>query len=135
MNRAEMKAEAVKRMRLIGIFPQTVKQFEKEDLVSESVAPCGACYWLNDEQMKRVQQFEEKNNALVYHVIHGRTNFGELENYLYVSHYPEEWGADRDLLKHGETIAYVDNLTYPDCSEFGTIGIQTTVAAGLRRRF
>lgn len=133
ISREEKKTEAIARMRAWGIYPPIVKQFEKEDLVSESAPPLGACYWLNEEQLARVREFEEKNNALVYHVIHSFTNIGEMESYLFVSDYPEEWDIDRSDIKDGQQLAYVYNHDMPGCSEFGSIGVAITGAAGLRR--
>lgn len=123
VTREAKKAEAIARMKLWGIFPGIRKQFEKEDLVSESAPPLGACYWLEGEQLARVREFEEKNNALVYHVIHSFTSLGEMESYLYVSDYPEEWERDRADIEDGQQLAYVYNRDMPDCSEFGCIGV------------
>ena len=133
VTREAKKAEAIARMKLWGIFPGIRKQFEKEDLVSESAPPLGACYWLEGEQLARVREFEEKNNALVYHVIHSFTSLGEMESYLYVSDYPEEWEQDRADIKAGQQLVYVFNRDMPDCSESGSIGVALTPAAGLRR--
>ncbi len=127
------KAEAIARMKKIGIFPTTIKQFEKEDLVSQSLPPVGACFWIEGEQLKRVREFEKKHNALVYFVIHSYTNIGEMESYLYVSDYEEEWEMDRRDLESSQTCAYVYNHDMPECSEFGSIGFALTPAAGLRR--
>ena len=68
--------------------------------------------------------FEEEYNAVVYHVIHSHTNFGELLSLLYVSEHEEEWEYDREDLEEGIAVAYVENLTYWDCSEMGSIGIE-----------
>lgn len=59
----EKKAEAINRMKSWGIFPDVIKQFEKDNLVSESAPPVGACFWLNEDQKKRVSEFE-KNTML-----------------------------------------------------------------------
>lgn len=133
ITRENKKKEAITRMKSWGIFPETINQFRKDNLVSESLPPFGACFWLNDAAKERVKKFEDEHNALVYHVIHSYTNFGELENYLYVSDYEEEWEYDFDDLKNGQQLCYVQNLTDPLCSEFGTIGIKSTPAAGLER--
>lgn len=133
ISREEKKIEAIERMKAWGIFAPIVKQFEKEDLISESAPPLGACFWLNEEQLARVREFEEKNNSLVYHVIHSYTNIGEMESYLFVSDYPEEWEMDRQDIGEGSQLVYVVNKDAPDCSEFGSIGIALTAAAGLRR--
>lgn len=58
---------------------------------------------------------------------------GEMESYLYVSDYPEEWEMDRADISYGQQCVYVYNADYPDFSEFGSIGIELTPAAGLRR--
>lgn len=85
------KAEAVERMKLWGIYPPIIKCFEQEGIVSESAPPLGTCSQLEGEQLERVRKFEEKYNAVVYHVIHSFTNIGELESYLFVSDRPDEW--------------------------------------------
>ena len=133
MTREEMKAEAIARMRQLHLYPETIRQFEKENLISESAPPFGACFWLNEAQRERVRQLEAKYNILVYHVIHSFTTIGEMESYLYVSNHPEEWEDDRAGLKEGETVAYVYNCDDPELSEFGYIGIRLTPAAGLER--
>ena len=69
-NYNEKKKEAIRRMQALNLFDGVIKQFIEDGYVSESAAPWGACYWLNDEQKERVKEFEEKYNALVYHVIH-----------------------------------------------------------------
>ena len=43
-SREEKKVEAIERMRLLKIFPQTISQFEKSDLVSVSEPPFGAFF-------------------------------------------------------------------------------------------
>lgn len=129
----DKKKEAIKRMKEWGIFPQTIKQFENEGLISESAPPFGACFWIEDEQLDRVREFEKEHDALVYHVIHSYTNIGEMEAYLYVSNYIDEWKYDHEDIKEGQQLCYVYNHDAPDCSEFGTIGIKLTPAAGLVR--
>lgn len=133
ISREEKKVEALARMKKWGIYPPIVKQFKNDNTISESAPPLGACFWIKGEQLARVREFEKKHNALVYHVIHSFTNIGEMESYLYVSDYPEEWGRDREDIKEGQQICYVFNHDMPDCSEFGSIGIARTPAAGLRR--
>ncbi|MEG1563821.1 MAG: hypothetical protein RR365_08855 [Bacteroides sp.] len=133
ISREEKKVEALARMKLWGIYPPIVEQFKDEDLVSESVPPIGACFWIEGEQLARVREFEKKNNALVYHVVRSFTTIGEMESYLFVSNYPEEWEMDRADINDGQQLAYVYNHDMPDCSEFGSIGITLTAAAGLKR--
>lgn len=128
------KAEAVQRMKLLGIFPETIRQFEKDGFVSISMPPIGAFFWAQDEDLARIKAFEEEHDALVYMVV--RTYYeelGKLDSYLFVSDYAEEWGNDRQGLKDGEAFVYVYNHDCEWCSEFGSIGIKRTIAAGLVR--
>lgn len=129
--RERQKAEAIERMKKLSIMEQPIKEFEEEGKLNLS-GNGGILYLLNDEQQKMVEDFEKEHNGLVYHVIHQFTNIGELYNLLYVSEYVEEWKMDMDDLGEGQTLAYVVNVSMPDCSEFGTIGIQPS-AGGLVR--
>ena len=122
-SREKMKAVAIERMKKIGIMEQPIKEFEEEGKLNLSENG-GMLYWLDDGQKAMVEKFEQENEALVYHVIHQFTNIGELFNLLYVSKYTEEWEADMDDIGIGEVLAYVVNKDMPDCSEFGTIGIE-----------
>lgn len=36
----------------------------------------------------------------------------------------EEWTYDRRDIQEGCPLAYVENMTYPDCSEFGSVGVR-----------
>ena len=121
VTREMQKAEAIKRMKMLKVIPEAIKQFEKEDLVNCSEG--GALYWLDDEQKEMVAEFEQEYNGLVYMVIHDRTEFGELYNMLYVSKHKDEWEYDNEDLKDGYAYAYVKNVTCDDFSEIGSIAI------------
>lgn len=127
------KAEAIARMELLGILPDTIRQFEKEDLISRSDPPFGVFYWVEGEDLKHLREFENKNNALVYMVVRSYHEIGKMDSYLFVSDYEEEWKQDREDLQDGQSLAYVNNLDDEWCSEFGSIGIKKSVAAGLLR--
>ena len=131
----EKKIEAVERMKMIGVYIPTIIQFDKENLVSVSEPPLGAFFWANDEDMKLIREFEEKSGALVYMVVRSYVEeFGRLDSYMFVSDFrDEEWEIDRNDLKNGQTLAYVYNAGEPFFSEFGSIGIELTIAGGLRR--
>lgn len=131
----QKKAEAVSRMKMLGIFPETIRQFEQDGKVSISEPPMGAFYWADGWDLDRIRQFEEQHNALVYVVVRAYTTIGKMDAYLFVSDYPEEWEMDREAVKQpGEGVfAYVYNHDAPDCSELGDVGIARTPAAGLFR--
>lgn len=133
ISREEKKTEAIARMKVLGIFPETIRQFKQEDYISISEPPVGAFFWAEGDDLKRIREFEKAYNALVYVVIRSYTNIGLMDSYMYVSDYGEEWEQDREDLKNNESLVYVYNHDAPDCSELGYIGITKTIAAGLRR--
>lgn len=132
-SRDEKMKEAVSRMKMLGIFPETIRQFRKDGKVSISEPPMGAFYWMEGEDLDRVKDFEADWNALVYVAIRSYTRFGKMDCFLFVSDHPEEWDMDREDIKQGQALAYCFNYDMPDCSEIGAIGIVLTPAAGLER--
>lgn len=131
MTREQKKNEAIKRMKNLGLHENAIKEFETEDKLN--LSENGGClYWLNDDEKKRVQDFEKQYNAVVYHVIHNFTEFGEMYSYLYVSDHEEEWEYDNADLKDGYCMVYVYNATNEWCSEFGSIGIEPRIGGLVR---
>lgn len=128
----EKKTEAIRRMKMLGIFPETIKQFEA-GYVSRSEPPFGAYYWVEGEELEALRKFEEEHDCLVYTVVRSYTSIGMMDSYLFVGDDVEEWELDRDDLKDGYAFSYTVNHNAPDGSEFGTIGIKLSVAAGLVR--
>ena len=110
-------------MRMLNLYPNIIKEFDKEGIVNLSENG-GILFWLDSDQQAIVDEFEQKYNALVYHVIRSFTEFGEMYALLYVSKHEEEWEYDRDDLKHGYALAYVKNVDDDFCSEFGSIGVK-----------
>lgn len=126
------KAEAIRRMKMLGIFPETIKQFEA-GYVSRSEPPFGAYYWVEDEELEALRKFEEEHDCLVYTVVRSYTSIGLMDSYLFVGDDIEGWELDRDDLENGYAFTYTVNYDAPDCSEYGTIGIELAAAAGLVR--
>lgn len=127
------KAEAIVRMKMLGIIPDAIRQFEQKGLVNRSEPPFGALFWVEGEDLERLHDFEKEHNVLVYAVIRSYYDIGRMDSYLFVSDYEEEWERDREELQNGSALAYVNNLDYDECSEFGGIGVKRSPAAGLLR--
>lgn len=120
----EQKQEAIARMKKLDIYAPAITEFEKENLVNKSEHG-GILYWLDENEQEMVKEFEEKYGAMVYHIIHNYTNFGELYALLFVSKDKDEWDYDNDDLNHNICLAYVKNLDEDAFSEFGSIGIKS----------
>lgn len=121
----QMKQEALDRMKLLKLHPNVIKEFKEEDKLNYSMGIHGILYWATDEIGEVVQKFGNQTGYLVYHVIHNNTEIGRMLTLLYVSTEMEEWNADKQDLREGCPLAYVENLTYPDCSEFGSVGVKS----------
>lgn len=127
----KQKQEAIERMKMLKIYSQAIKEFEKENVINVSEHG-GILFWLDDEQQEIVKRFEEKYNAVVYHVIHNYTEFGELYSLLYVSQHEQEWDYDKDDIKHDIALCYVVNKDEENFSEFGSIGIKPQFGGVIR---
>lgn len=129
VSREDKKTEALKRMEVLGLFGPCVKAFKDRDEVQLSEQNGGLYEFNSNEHLNAIiKSFETQCNALVYHVIHTYTEFGELYNFLYVSDHSEEWDMDNADLADGYVLAYVENVDDPICSEFGTIAVKVQVA-------
>ena len=119
------KAEAINRMKMLDLYTDYIKAFKDNSEIFMSEMTGGVYeFEANTELVNKVKEFEAEHNALVYHVIHTLTQFGELYNFLYVSDYDEEYDLDNADIKAGYALAYVWNKNDEWCSEFGTIGVK-----------
>ena len=129
----DKKVEAVKRLKMMNLHPNVATDFENKGLINFSEPPLGGLFWADEADLERIHAFEKEHNALVYAGIRSFTNIGNMDSYLFVGDYPEEWEIDRQGIEDGEVLAYVYNCTDPDCSELGYIGIKTLPSGGLAR--
>ena len=123
--------EAVERMKLLELYPTVIKEFINEKVINKS-EHIGILYWLDDDEKKFVEDFENEHNAVVYHIIKTYTTIGCMLSVFYVSDDEAEWESDREDMKIGEQLCYVKNLDNEDCSEYGFICFQKN-CGGLMR--
>lgn len=125
VSREMKKEEAIQRMRALDLYKPCIEAFNKRDEVQLSEMTGGLYEFSDNEALtKKVREFENEHNALIYHVIHTFTQFGELYSFLYVSDHKDEWDYDNEDIKDNYTLAYVWNTSDDWCSEFGTIVVQ-----------
>lgn len=132
--KAKQINEAIERMRMCGLMSRVIGDFKNGRKLYLSEQD-GYLRWLEDGELEKVKRYEMSNGNVVYHVLKTETNgFGAMLTFLYVSKYEEEWEADRNDIKNHMAVAYVENETWPERSEAGTIGF-TLRAGGLSRTF
>lgn len=134
--RNKQKLEAINRLKMLKVINQVIKDFKAHDVVYYSEYQNkifnAVLYTANDFIKKEIKKFEEKHNALVYHCMLARYEFGTCLSMLYVSANEEERGLDRIDINRACAYAYVDNLSDPFCSEIGLIGLKPSMG-GVRR--
>ena len=138
----KMLAEALERMKILGLEGPVTEQLKKSGTVfySERTPLGGILYWVDNEERyaAAVKEFEKNTGCFAYHCTHEYMEYGECLSILYVSEYEDEWEMDRELLKEGNTskgftqYAYVVNFDEPLFSEFGTVTV-SNVSGGLIR--
>ena len=122
----EMVDEAIERMKILDLHSNAIRDFRHGQL---NYSEQGILYWLPDEQEAKVAEFQQEYGGVVYHVIKNNTEFGEMYTYLYVTKNMEEWEMDREDLKCGYPVCYVDSGW---CSEFGTVVVRPVCGGVIR---
>ena len=124
LSKKEMKKEAIKRMKILQLHQNVLDDFMNENKLNKSDSPLGSLYWLDEEEIKIVKDFEKRHNVLVYHVIHTFSNLGETYELLFVTTEKEEWENEKRDLKNGYAFAQVV-IDYDPNSEMGYIGVES----------
>ncbi len=130
----EQKQKAVELMNQIDIFKPYIKGFADNNQVCYYENFGG--FWANQklELQEKLQAIEKKYNCLVYAITHEFAEFGECYSFLLVPEYKDEWNNLIYKTRNNTyyVFAYVWNVTDNNCSEFGTIEIQS-FGGGIRR--
>jgi len=135
--KAEMKAEAIDRLKKIGVSKRIVDEFEKDGTLNYSerlnAAMPAALFWLNGrgDLMERVREIEAHYDCMVYHAILTHLADGEMVDFLIVGKYKRDWPSERKDLNDGIAMSY---CVSPYAEEFGSIGISPAMG-GMMRRF
>ena len=128
-----LKAEALERMKLLGLSPEVIQQFEQTGQVSTCSCTTGKPLTTPDQTQALIPRLEQQHDILIYLNVHTESAFGTLDNLFFVGKYDEEWAWERADLQDDYALVYVHNWTYPQCSEIGTIGFERTGDGGILR--
>lgn len=127
ITREIQKQKAIELMKQLNLYKPYVNSFAKSNTVCFFEHFGGFWAYQEPELMRKIKEFEEKTNCLVYAVTHEFLEFGECYDFLYVSNYEEDFYETVKEIANDKFIvnAYVWNKTVEYCSEFGSIGIQS----------
>lgn len=139
MDRTEMKNEALRRMKELGIMREVIEQFKKDNIVHYSERMNkqfnAVLYWLSNEKeyVDKVKEFENRTGSLVYHCILTHTEYGDILDMLHVSRYKEEWDYEIEKGSRGYRVfSNACNLTDEFMSDRGSIMVRPAMG-GLER--
>ena len=118
MKYTELKNEAIKRMKILQLKDEIIKEFKDTDTLYISNLG-GTLEIADDEQMKFVKEIEQTKNLLVYHLIHRTTQYQDTTYYLFVDNNKKEWKAEKKDLENQFTLA----LCYTKVKNFNEIGM------------
>lgn len=124
--KTERKQQAIKFLKLLGIYDGFIQNFEQDDTVCMYEHYIGYWAFQYPEVMNRVKQFEAKYKCTVYAITHEYTEFGECFDFMFVSNYKQEWKTAVEEYEGDFAVyAYVWNKDDDFCSEFGTIVVRS----------
>lgn len=122
--REKQKAEAVKRLELMGIREDVRRKFEDDGTVmfcnNEQYHP------VDEEMAEEIRKFEREHDATVFLAVRMFTMIADLDALLFVGQYEEEWESQQNDLKDGYAMSYSINRDLPDYSEMGDIFFRVT---------
>ena len=127
------KAEAIKRLKLLGIAQYTIRKFEETGEVSTCSCVTGEPQPTEDFVKTMIHQLEQQYGFLVFLNVRSETYFGTIDNLFFVGKYDEEWKMSLDDLKDGYALVYAQNWSYPENSEMGSIAFYRTDNGGILR--
>ena len=129
----EMKAEAIRRMKLLGLNEECIEAFDKENRIMIAMSPIGIFANPNEKTIEEIKAFEEEVGAKVYFVVKSAMEYGLCYSYIYVSKYKEDWWYDDEGIPNNILMTYTVNRDYEECSEFGNIAVERTYFGSLVR--
>lgn len=128
------KQKAIELMQQLDIYKPYIKGYKEYDTICYFENFGGFWAYQEPELDKKIKEFEEQHNCLVYAITHEYLEVGECYDFLYIPDYEEDWEYLLENYTDNKYIAsaYVWNKTYEWNSEFGSIGIQA-FGGGIRR--
>lgn len=135
LTKDEMTVLAIQYLKDLGIYQPYIDEFTQKGEVTMFENFAG--FWVRQYSTlsAKIQEFEKENEVIVYAVTHEYTELGEMYDFLYVSKYAEDEEYNFEPYEKSTIVnAYVWNVTDPDCSEFGSIGV-SACAGGIARAY
>lgn len=128
----KQQAEAIKRLQILKL---DTSLFQKNGEICICSSSARFPRPLTVKEWRMVQDFESSCRVLVYLIVRTNTTLGLMDSLLYIDSDEHEWVMARSDLMAGYTASYTVNHTYPELSEFGSIGVRPVAYGGVIRTF
>lgn len=123
MDKNDKIGKALKRMETLGISRQLRDRFRGAGYPCFFDSAYGIVRGVNDWEIDNIRKFEDEFDSLVYAVVRSHSSMGDMDSYLFVSSYGDEWESEDEELAEGSACAWVRNCDVPEFSEMGYIGL------------
>lgn len=131
--REEMKAEAIKRLKLLNLGPEIVREFEETGEIYSCIGYDGHPVPADPILKEQLKKLETENGFMVFLNIRSEMLYCSMDSLLIVSKYREDWEPELTDIEDGYAMTYTVNQTHPECSEMGSIGFRHTKSGGIIR--
>lgn len=131
--RAEMKAEAIKRLQQLNLGPEIIQQFKEHGEIYSCTGLSGLPVPADIYLKEQIRQLEAEYGFMVFLCIHAEMLYDSMDCLLIVSKYREEWEMETSDIEDGYAMTYTINHDHPECSEMGSIGFHHNKYGGIVR--
>lgn len=122
MKKKNMRAEALQRMISMRMFPEIIRNFSSGKLMKTDLN--GTLQSVTEDEQKRISDWEEKTDCMVYYVIEEIFHEFHLLHFLHVSWKKENWEIDKKDIANREIMVCIQNLDDQKLSTYGYIPIR-----------
>lgn len=128
MDLKEMKEQVIKQMKALKLNNKVIEDYLKENKIYKSTNIKPYIEEIPEEEKKLIEDFEKKNETIVFHVINVKSQILNQYELLFISRNKENWKDDVVDNKNGfiisNTIVINTKLNKQIVNEIGIIGIE-----------
>lgn len=122
MRKEDLMAESLQRMISMRMKPEIIRNFSSGKLMKTDLN--GTLQSVTEDEQKRISDWEEKTDCMVYYVIEEIFHEFHLLHFLHVSWKKENWEIDKKDIANHEIMVCIQNLDDQKLSTYGYIPIQ-----------
>ena len=119
MRKEDLMAESLQRMISMRMKPEIIRNFSSGKLMKTDLN--GTLQSVTEDEQKRISDWEEKTDCMVYYVIEEIFHEFHLLHFLHVSWKKENWEVDKKDIANREIMVCIQNLDDQKLSTYGYI--------------